>query len=283
MLTRKDIVVYIFLCLFLAFLQTASNAFQHYGKTLVASSLLFYAFGFIVQYKYPKILIWQIFAALIPYFLIIGFTEFYQEDIPVIVGAITSLGLAIVVYRSNRNATFKGTVTFLWLSGLVYFAFWQIPQREITNRYLEMNEQLPVFTLLNANAEKISTAEWKGKVVLIDMWYTKCGACVKQLRASQKIEQHFRANPDVLFSAVDCGYDSLKAIEAFKSRFPFLNQYYLDQNSLISKHLGIEDFPRTLVIDKQGKLRLHVEGFSKEWEEEYQEKVTSTIEQLVRE
>src|SRR5688572_8264830 len=206
MVSRKETVIYFSLCLAVTFLQAASNILQHYGKSLLISSLLYFVFGLIVQKKFPGVKTWQLYASTIPYFLIILSTRFYWADIPNIIGIFSGLGLAILVFRSHLAALFKVLLTGFWLAGILYFAFWRIPQRENSKSRFDINKRLPAFTLTDSTAKPVSTRQWNGKVVLIDMWYTKCGICIKQLRVTQKIRDHFKASPNVKICAINCGY-----------------------------------------------------------------------------
>ena len=118
---------------------------------------------------------------------------------------------------------------------------------------------------------------------MVDLWHAKCGGCIPHLKATQKIQEHFSSNPEIKIFAVNSGYNSLTAIKEFKRRFDFKTTFYIDQDTSISKFLQINTYPRTLIIDKKGKLRFQIDGFSKEWESEYQEKVIATIKTLNKE
>jgi peroxiredoxin len=281
-MTKKEFGWYFLFCLLVGFLQSASHALQQYGKTFIAISLLFFVTAIFIPWLFPKIKTWQVYLTLIPYFLVIAFTVYYPEDLPDVAGAVIGLSLGIILTKANIGRLIKGGLVILWISAVFWVAFYYMPNREINNRISTYNQTLPEFKLVDNQGNPFSTNQWKGKIVLVDLWYTKCGACLKQLKSTQELYEQYKSRPDVLICAVNCGYDSLGGMNALTKKYPYQFPYFLDQDTSIANTLNYPDFPRTLVIDKEGKLRYHVEGFSKEWESEYKAKMVDVIETLAK-
>jgi len=105
--------------------------------------------------------------------------------------------------------------------------------------------------------KKISLSEFKGKVVLVDVWATWCGPCKAQIPHLQKLEKEFHGS-DIVFMSYSI--DALKDLEKWK-------KFIADQKlggvqligeaafkSTICKNYGIKSIPRFMLFDKEGKI-----------------------------
>ena len=173
MLNRKQKLSYSLICLSVTLLQTLTNAFQNYSLTFFLSCLLYFAFGLLIQHVFTRINVWVIYLVVIPYSLLLIATGFYLEDISDLLGILVSLSLAIWVKKGESVMPLKVAGFFFWLGSLFFFTLLVIPGRAILSNSVERNKPFPTFLLTDQKGEKVSTAQWKGKVVLIEMWYTQ--------------------------------------------------------------------------------------------------------------
>jgi thiol-disulfide isomerase/thioredoxin len=66
-----------------------------------------------------------------------------------------------------------------------------------------ISQPAPAFSLVDLEGNKVSLAELKGKVVILDFWATWCAPCKKSFPAMQKALDKYKADPNVRFLFID--------------------------------------------------------------------------------
>jgi thiol-disulfide isomerase/thioredoxin len=97
-------------------------------------------------------------------------------------------------------------------------------------------------------------ANYKGKVVYLDLWATWCAPCIAGMESSQKLKSKF-SNKDVVFvylcvsSPNQNGWKSVIAAKNLEGE-----NYFLDpgQSSAILKTLNVSGIPRYVIVDSNG-------------------------------
>lgn len=108
------------------------------------------------------------------------------------------------------------------------------------------------FTTLDG--KHFTTADLRGKVVLVKFWATNCVTCVQQMPDTIQNYQHF-ATQGYEVIAVAMAYDKPAYVENFTQtrQLPFPVVY--DQNGAIAKAFGdVKLTPTAFLIDKQGRI-----------------------------
>lgn len=130
----------------------------------------------------------------------------------------------------------------------------------------------PSFTLKNLDGKDVSLDDYKGKIVILDLWATWCVPCIASFPAMQKqVEKHQEVA--FLFIAVEEKGDALKKVRNFmeKNHYPFhvlMDEPVKkgsDQYKIISSYQP-NGIPAKYVIDKKGILRFKSGGFDTDTE-----------------
>jgi peroxiredoxin len=119
----------------------------------------------------------------------------------------------------------------------------------------------PDFVLPNASGKSVSLSSFKGKPLLLDLWATKCGGCIKEIPSFIEIH-HAYANSGVAVVGIsmDILYEDLKGpAEAWSLVSPFVEAHKVDYSILmgddgITKRYSVTALPVTYLIDRRGRI-----------------------------
>ncbi len=121
------------------------------------------------------------------------------------------------------------------------------------------------FTLKDLNAKTISSANLNGKIIVINLWALWCAPCVREMPELQELYKKYQNDNDVVILTINDN-DELPKLKQFMSSkkldFPVLrSENYIED-------VGINAFPTTWFIDREGKIVfLQVGGTDKFMEE----------------
>ena len=109
------------------------------------------------------------------------------------------------------------------------------------------------FTFPGLDGKNTSLSDYKGKVVLVNIWATWCPPCVKEMPSMQKLYKEFnRKNFEILAVSIDAaGVDAVAPfMKKHKLSFPAL----MDPKGTIKSMYRVTGIPESFIIDKQGIL-----------------------------
>ena len=139
----------------------------------------------------------------------------------------------------------------------------------------EIGSRLPDFSVKDLQGRAISSADLRGKVVLIDFWATWCQPCKKEMPGYQKLLD--RHGPQG-FVVIGFKFDTMQDTEDPITFARTIGVHYplaVASDELKLKFGGIEGLPTTMLYDRSGVLRQKIIGF------EYTEAVESDLKLLL--
>ncbi len=117
------------------------------------------------------------------------------------------------------------------------------------------------FSLMDASNKVVTLKDFKGKVVVIDFWFVGCMSCIHFYKnILSKTEEYFRGNPNICFLTVSIDTDKniwLQAIDKGNYTSQHVINLYTGgrgQNHPVIKAFDVIEFPRLIIIDKEGKI-----------------------------
>jgi len=149
------------------------------------------------------------------------------------------------------------------------------PAKETVIAPGEIGSRLPGFAVKDLQERDISSAAFRGKVVLIDFWATWCQPCKKEMPGYQKLLDRYGTRG---FTVVGFKFDTMRDTEdpaVFANKIGVHYPLAVAADDLKSKFGGIEGLPTTLLYDRQGILRKKIVGF------EYTEVIESELKPLL--
>ncbi len=115
------------------------------------------------------------------------------------------------------------------------------------------------FSLQDLNGKMVKMSDFAGKLVLIDFWFTGCGACKTYYKDHfSAIKSYFRDNTNVVFVSI-CIDENLaswkKSVYTNEySSIDAVNLTTFGHNREVLRHYGISVFPSVLLIGKNNKV-----------------------------
>jgi peroxiredoxin len=109
----------------------------------------------------------------------------------------------------------------------------------------------PDFRFPDLDGKIIRLSDYRGKVVLVNVWATWCAPCVYEMPSMEKLYKEFKGqNFEILAVSIDAVGDEAVApfMKKYKLTFPVL----LDPEGSIKTLYGVTGIPETFIIDGAG-------------------------------
>ena len=118
-------------------------------------------------------------------------------------------------------------------------------------------EQMPPFDLKGTSGREVSSAQFRGKILLIDFWATWCGPCKKEMPGYENLYRRYKGKG---LQVVGIAADSDPALVAkFGKKLGIT--YPLLINGMDVQRYGVLGLPTTILVDQHGAVRTKVVGF----------------------
>ena len=103
-----------------------------------------------------------------------------------------------------------------------------------------------------ADGKPQSLANYKGKVVLLNVWASWCVPCRQESPMLERWHQQMKPRGGTVLGVdtLDIKGDALGFIDKYKLTYPQLN----DREGTSIKKLGTSQYPESFVIDRQGRI-----------------------------
>jgi thiol-disulfide isomerase/thioredoxin len=134
----------------------------------------------------------------------------------------------------------------------------------------------PDFTLNARGGQQITLSKLKGQVVMINFWATWCGPCRQEMPLLENIYKKYNKLGFTLLG-VNVEPDP-KAADAFLAKqtpvtFPIL----YDTESKVTGLYEVNSMPSTVIVDRQGNVRMLHRGYKAGDENEYLDQIRTLI------
>ena len=97
---------------------------------------------------------------------------------------------------------------------------------------------------------QLKTALKKHSKILINFWASWCTGCIQELKELEELKKQHKK---VLFVGINAG-ERKKKIEKFIKKYHFSYLILEDKDRILSKSLGINSLPQTIVVGKNRKI-----------------------------
>jgi len=117
--------------------------------------------------------------------------------------------------------------------------------------WLEKGVPAPNFTLPDLAGKMVSLADYKGKVVLLNIWATWCPPCVEEMPSMEKLHQELKDKGFEIL-AVSIDVSGAKAVIPFMKKHKLSFPALTDTKGAIKSLYQTTGVPESFIINKGG-------------------------------
>ncbi|MCZ6859478.1 MAG: TlpA disulfide reductase family protein [Alphaproteobacteria bacterium] len=125
------------------------------------------------------------------------------------------------------------------------------PDRDLIFTALETPRPLPTIRFVNRAGRAVAMADFRGRLVVLNIWATWCGPCRKEMPTLDVLQSMFGSRD---FEVVALSIDR-KGVPAIKAFYRELNlkalHIYVDKSGRVLRDLGVDGIPTTLLVDSK--------------------------------
>lgn len=135
----------------------------------------------------------------------------------------------------------------------------------------------PPLTAVDLKTGKtLSLNALKGKVVLLDFWYLSCAPCRMLMPKIQKLQETFK-NENVVVIGINIRDTAPKEIIKFLNEKHLSYPQYYQTGKLLAWDYKLQVFPTTMVIGRDGKIKLVETGIAEDTEQKLDQAIRKEL------
>lgn len=140
--------------------------------------------------------------------------------------------------------------------------FFQLGKAQDTTSLVNVNDQMPAFTIVSDNGQEISSDEYKGKVILVVLFATWCPPCQQELAEIEKVLwPTYKDNDDFVLLVIGREHSAAE-LTKYNENKGFTFPLYPDKSRKIYDTFATKFIPRTYLINKNGIVVFKTQGFN---------------------
>ena len=141
------------------------------------------------------------------------------------------------------------------------------PMGSLAN-YVEAKElkTVPAVRFMDASGRVMTLEDFRGRVVVLNLWATWCTPCVAEMPMLDRLQQQL-GEEDAIVVALSIDRGGQEAVQEFYQRTGVTHlKVFVDPTMRAQSDLGLLGLPTTLIIDRDGRERGRLVGPA-EWDD----------------
>ena len=142
--------------------------------------------------------------------------------------------------------------------------------------FLDSPERLPEISFLDIKGQKLTLADFYGKIVLVNLWATWCAPCRHEMPSLDRL-QGLLSSEDFTVLALSQDRKGIEVVIEFLEDTGVSHLgVYIDPTARSARKLGIIGLPTTLLLDRDGLIIGRLVGTA-EWDSDDALRLVKTI------
>lgn len=112
----------------------------------------------------------------------------------------------------------------------------------------------PSWTLTDLAGKTVSSADYAGKVVVVDFWATWCAPCREEIPGYIALQKKY-ADQGLVILGVSMDQQGADVVKPFAENFGINYPLFMGDAELADAFGGVEYLPTAFLIDRQGQIR----------------------------
>lgn len=130
-------------------------------------------------------------------------------------------------------------------------------------RFASNAQPMPPFLVNDLDGQVISSAAYRGKVVIVNFWATWCPPCQEEIPEFMELQKEFQGKLQIIGISMDDGPAS--GVRDFAEKIGMNYPIVMGSESLSEEYGGIPALPTSYVVDPEGRVvQKHVGLYPKE-------------------
>lgn len=122
----------------------------------------------------------------------------------------------------------------------------------------------PEFTVRSLDGRRVRLSDFKGRVVVLNLWATWCAPCRVEMPSIENLYRRFRSE-GLAVLAVSLDKGDVQKVRDFAAEYRLSFPVVIDADGEVESRYQTLTIPTTFVIDKHGRVAAKVDG-AKNWQ-----------------
>jgi len=152
---------------------------------------------------------------------------------------------------------------FLLVTGLGWIWLSAAPQNSTTNGKIPAPQSgflAPDFNLKTLDGQNVRLSDFRGKVVLVNIWASWCTPCRAEMPAIERVYQNYREQGLIVLAVDSTVQDTVSNVKAFVDENELSFPILLDEGGLVTRLYRVQSLPNSFFIGADGVVREVVIG-----------------------
>jgi thiol-disulfide isomerase/thioredoxin len=111
----------------------------------------------------------------------------------------------------------------------------------------------PAWELRDVDGKAVISADFAGKVVILDFWATWCGPCRMEIPGFIELQKQY-ADKGLVVVGVSLDQDGASVVKSFMDKMGINYPVVLGDETVVNAFGGVEGIPTTFIIDRKGEI-----------------------------